>query len=102
MTLADGTVEYTLGGAPVIGRVFSWTVDELDAALAGSVSEVVFDTAGRVDLETLLQSVPDTEFDQSEVRRILQGHNEPENWRVGEALAETYLVHYRACHFPWP
>ena len=24
------------------------------------------------------------------------------NWRVGEAIAETYLTDHRSCYFPWP
>ena len=35
MTLATGTVKYTLGAAPVTGCGLSWTVEELDIALAG-------------------------------------------------------------------
>jgi len=41
MTLAAGTVEYTLGTAPVTGCGFSWTAEELDTALAGPVAGVV-------------------------------------------------------------
>jgi hypothetical protein len=26
----------------------------------------------------------------------------PENWRVGEGLAEAFLTEHRACEFPWP
>jgi len=41
MTLAAGTVEYTLGTAPVTGCGLSWTVEELDIALAGAVGMVL-------------------------------------------------------------
>lgn len=102
MTLATGTVEYTLGAAPVTGCGLSWTVEELDIALAGAVAEVIFDDAGAADLEAFLGSVPDTEFDPSEVRRVLEAQKAPEDWRVGEALAEAYLVSHRICAFPWP
>lgn len=102
MTVAVGTIQYSLGTAPVIGRGFSWTADELDTALSGPVSEAVFDDAGKADLNTLLEGLSETEFDQAAVRRVLQNAKAPENWRVGEALAESYLVHHRACHFPWP
>ena len=59
MTLATGTVEYTLGAVPVTGCGLSWTVEELDIALAGSVAEVIFDDAGAADLEAFLGSVPE-------------------------------------------
>ena len=102
MSLATGRVEYTLGAAPVTGCGLSWTMEELDAALEGPVAEVVFDDTGIADLTALLESIPDTDFDPFEVRRILAGRKVPENWRVGEALAEAYLVDHRSCSFPWP
>jgi hypothetical protein len=102
MSLATGRVEYTLGTAPVTGCDLSWTTEELDAALEGSVAEVVFDDTGIAGLTALLEGIPDTEFDPFEIRRILANRKVPENWRVGEALAEAYLVDHRFCNFPWP
>ena len=43
MTIAIGTHEYELGTAPVTGCGLSWTAEELDTVLAGSVAEIVFD-----------------------------------------------------------
>jgi hypothetical protein len=63
---------------------------------------VVFDDAGNADLGKLLASIPATEFDQSEIRRVLESSPVPEDWRVGEAIAEAYLVNHRVCNFPWP
>ncbi len=102
MTVAAGTVEYNLGVTPVTGRGVSWTADELDAALHGPVAALVFDDSGKADLSALLGGLSETEFEQSAVRRVLQDSEVPEDWRVGEALAESYLVHHRDCHFPWP
>lgn len=102
MMLAVGTVEYTLGKPPVTSCGLSWSADELDAALTEPVAAVVFDDAGRADLAALLSGLPDTEFDQTAVRGVLSVTNAPEDWRVGEALAESYLVHHRNCRFPWP
>ena len=36
------------------------------------------------------------------MERILSKTKPPEDWRVGEALAESYLVHQKNCFFPWP
>ena len=102
MSLSTGNLEYSLGALPVIGKGFSWTDQELDNALSGPVAEVVFDDAGNLDLQALLSSVPETEFDQTAVRGILTNTKKPENWRVGEALAESYLAHKYDCYFPWP
>jgi hypothetical protein len=102
MTVAVGRVEYTIGASPVTGCGRSWSAAELDAALVGPVAEVVFDDAGRADLAALLSGLLDTEFDQTAVRAVLSVSRAPEDWRVGEALAESYLVHHRNCYFPWP
>jgi len=102
MTVAVGAVEYVVGTASVKGCGISWTADELDAALAGPVAEVVFDDAGKADISALLEGLSETEFDQSAVQRVLHDSQAPEDWRVGEAIAESYLNHHRACHFPWP
>jgi len=102
MTVAVGAVEYSVGTASVNGCGISWTADELDAALSGPVAEVVFDDAGKADMSALLEGLSETEFDQSAVQRVLHDSKAPEDWRVGEAIAESYLDHHRACHFPWP
>jgi hypothetical protein len=52
----------------------------LGAALEGSVAEVVFADTGIAGLTALLESIPDTEFDPFEVRRILANRKVPENW----------------------
>jgi|GEM_PF-4157845 hypothetical protein len=41
MTIATGTIQYQLGTAPVTGCGFSYSADELDTALSGSVAGVV-------------------------------------------------------------
>ena len=102
MSIATGTIEYTLGACPVSGSGFSWTTDELDAALAGAVSDVVFDDSGKADISTLLSGLAETDFEKNQVERILINTKPPEDWRVGEALTESYLVHQRDCFFPWP
>jgi hypothetical protein len=102
MMLASGKVEYSLGCPPVTGRGISWSAEELDTALAGPVAQVVFDDAGGADLAVLLSGLPDTAFDPTAIRGVFSRTNAPKDWRVGEALAESYLVHHRCCHFPWP
>ncbi|MCP4576526.1 MAG: hypothetical protein GY846_09615, partial [Deltaproteobacteria bacterium] len=102
MSIATGTFEYTLGTFPVSGCGFSWVTDELNTTLEGPVSDVVFDDSGKTDISILLSGVAETDFEKSQVERILANTKKPENWRVGEALAESYLVHQRDCFFPWP
>ncbi|PXF61164.1 MAG: hypothetical protein C4B59_05290 [Candidatus Methanogaster sp.] len=102
MMLATGTVEYTLGTAPITGCGMSYTTSELESALAGPVAEVIFDDAGTADLTNILSGLPSTEFNPECVKRVLENNREHESWRVGEALAESYLTHHRTCTFPWP
>ena len=102
MTLAVGTEIYNADATPVVARGASYTDAELDTALRGSVSRILWDDAGMADLAAILASLVTTEFSDSGVQRILANRGTPENWRVGEALAEAFLVEYRACKFPWP
>ena len=100
--VAVGTVQYTLGRPPVTGCGVAISDEELDSSLAGPVAEIVFDDEGIADLTSLIAGLSETEFSPEAIRGILSDSAEPENWRVGEALAESYLVHNKNCHFPWP
>ncbi len=102
MTIAPGETCYTLGAASCSGVGLVWTQAELDNAIAGPVAALVFDDAGAANLAALLGSVADTEFAQDELTRVLQPSADIENWRVGEAIAESYLLDHRGCSFPWP
>ena len=102
MTIASGTIQYQLGTIPVTGCGFSYSETELDSALSGPVAEIVFDNSGKDDFRNLLEGLPATEFKKDRVERILTETKPPENWRVGEAFAESYLVHKKNCFFPWP
>ena len=102
MSIASGTDQYRLGATPVTGRGFSYSESELEAALTGPVAKVVFDDSGKTDVKALIVDLAETDFEKGEIERILADDKLPENWRVGEALAESYLVHQRNCFFPWP
>lgn len=99
--IATGNKEYEHGNPPVTGYGFSWTEEELNIALAES-AKVVFDDSGRADISSLLSGLAETDFEKSQVERILSDTKPPEDWRVGEALAESYLVYHKDCYFPWP
>ena len=79
-----------------------WTREQLDAAIDDSVAAVLFDDEGRANIEEILAGVADTEFAEEWLRRVLADPAPVEDWRVGEAIAETYLTHHRSCTFPWP
>lgn len=101
MMIAIGKTEYAMGAAPVSGIGLSYTQQELDEALTGTVAGVVFDDSGATGISVLLESVVEADFERKELKRVLEDDNELESWRVGEGLAESYLDHHRDCSFPW-
>ncbi|MBK1700238.1 hypothetical protein [Thiococcus pfennigii] len=102
MTVAVGANCYSVGASPCKGTGLVWTDEELDDAISGPVAAVVFDDAGKADIATLLAGVAETEFAQERLAAVLSDPDDIEDWRVGEAIAETYLTDHRSCTFPWP
>jgi hypothetical protein len=102
MTVALGEECYSLGALPCRGGGRTWTVGELDEAIGGQVSTLVFDDQGKADIKELLAGVAETEFAQDQLAEALADPDDIEDWRVGEAIAEAYLTEHRDCLFPWP
>lgn len=102
MTVAVGSKCYSLGAPPCKGEGRTWTDDDLDEAIDGKVAALVFDEQGKADIEELLSSVAETEFEQEQLAEALADPDDIEDWRVGEAIAEAYLTEHRDCLFPWP
>ncbi len=102
MTVAEGETVYNEGSAPCSGVGLAWSENDLNDAMNGPVAAVLFDDEGRADIEGILTGLAETEFEQKGLRRVLSGPDSIEDWRVGEAIAETYLTDHRNCCFPWP
>lgn len=102
MVIPSGKIEYKIGTPQVSGCGLSYSNEELEIALEGPVAEVLFDGEGKEQIKELLEGLAETDFERQQVERILLTSFEPEPWRVGEALAESYLSHHRNCFFPWP
>ena len=102
MTVASGEAVYSAGDSASTGLGLMWSGEELDAALDGPVAAVLFDDEGRADIEEILRGIVDTAFEQDGLRRVLTEPERIEDWRVGEAIAETWLNDHRDCRFPWP
>lgn len=96
------TQSYELGVHPVTGVGLSVPQVELDTALEAKVPAIVFDDAGTEEITALLNGLVDTEFDKENLTALLTSKHLPEDWRVGEALAENFLIESRECYFPWP
>ena len=93
---------YTLGAPPVTGAGLGVSAPDLDEALEGAMAAVVFDDTGRDEITALVDGLADTDFAKDNLETLLGVEREPEDWRVGEALAECFLVENKDCHFPWP
>ena len=102
MTAGVGAVVYDLGKVPCSGVGLQWSNDELTSALKGQVVAALFDDEGRASIEEILAPTAETDFARDGLRRVLEGPDKIEDWRVGEAIAETYLTEHRSCSFPWP
>ena len=100
--VATGEIVYNHGTVPCSGIGLTWSDEELDAALRERVSSLMFDDEGKADIENMLGALAETEFAQESLREVLADPDDIENWRVGEAIAETYLIDCRDCQFPWP
>jgi hypothetical protein len=93
---------YNVDHATVIARGVSYTDKQLDSLIAGPVKEILRDTAGKFELDSLLASIATTDFEQQGVKELLGDSVSQEDWLVGEALAEAYVVYEGKCTFPWP
>ncbi len=100
MCIDPGTNKYNLGKHPVTGTGLEYTKDELNSAVK-IVSDVVYDVTGTDKAKSITRGTAETDFEKDGIERIFS-ETQPVDWRVGEALAETYLDHHQDCFFPWP
>ena len=97
-----GTPAYLADSLSVVARGIVYSSADLDVAIDQRVRHLVFDETGRAELQTLLATLPTTQFQEAALRNVLQSSQDIEDWRVGEALAEAFLSDHCACFFPWP
>jgi hypothetical protein len=63
---------------------------------------ILWDDAGSADLAVVFADFANTSFEPELVQEVLESDPSIEDWRVGEAFAEAYLVDHCDCEFPWP
>lgn len=102
MPMPSGQLAYDAGTQPVIAHGLSYQDEQVSEMLAGPVKHILQDTAGIDELQELLGSVVSTEFEQEGLRQALIDETVPDNWRVGEAIAEAFVADKGNCVFPWP
>ena len=95
-------LSYDTGTPPVIAHGLSYDDEQVGEILSGPVKEILQDSAGNDELQELLSSVVSTEFEQEGLRELLADDVVPDNWRVGEAIAEAFVADKGNCIFPWP
>lgn len=101
MTMAAGVEVYNVDAGTVVARGRQHTGQQRDAALDGPVRELVEDTSGKRLAADLTASLSLTGFGQQQLQAVLNNTSALQDWRVGEAYGECYLVAHRACRFPW-
>lgn len=84
------------------GIGLSWSNEDLSLAMGEKVTAILFDDHGKVNVTAILTPLTDTHYTQDALDRILTDRENFENWKVGEAIAEAYLIDHRSCYFPWP
>jgi hypothetical protein len=102
MIVAKGSIAYNADISPVAATGLIFLESEIDKAISTRLIGLIWDDAGRDNLEELLDGLATTAFGDANLRKVLEFSPALEDWRVGEALAETYLTDHRNCEFPWP
>ncbi len=102
MTMPQVATSYAISSSPVIACGVEFTEEQLDEAICGSVKELLIDVRGASELSDLLSGVATTDFEQERLSQLLDVRHDPEDWLIGEALAEAYVSDKDKCIFPWP
>ncbi len=100
--MLTSATHYTLGTRPVTGCGLGVAEEDLQEATSGPVAALVFDDEGTTSVEALLEGLADTAFARENLDALFNDGPDPEDWRVGEALAEHFLCEDHDCSFPWP
>ena len=102
MSVPVAELAYNADSLPVLARGLIYTDDQVDEMLYGMVKSILQDTSGKEELQQLLSGVVSTDFEQVGLEELLTDDTVPDNWRVGEAIAECFVADMGNCHFPWP
>lgn len=101
MTFPAGTEAYRADAPPITARGVQFSGEELDDA-ANAVAQVLWDDEAKAELAELLASVASTEFAVDAIDDVLRSDERTvEEWRAGEAVAQTHLEANVQCFFPW-
>lgn len=99
--LPGGREIYNVDSKPVLARGVVYSIDEYRDIML-RVEPIVNDAQGKSVLQSTLTPLTSTGFSETHLDRLLTTEHEHEDWRIGEAIAEGYLVDHQHCTFPWP
>lgn len=102
MKFSEGKQVYKLSESNCIGVGLRWSKDQVNGDLIARVGEVFFDEQGNEEFLELLTGVGGSEFSTIELKHTWLKFGTFDLWRVGEAIAEAFLVDNCSCNFPWP
>jgi len=100
--MAEGVTVYAIGTGHVTGTGHQFSEAEVVAALKERLPAILWDEAGKADIGDALAGVASTHFESDRIAEALGRDREVEDWQVGEAIAEAYLIDHHDCEFPWP
>ena len=100
--IAYGKECYHEKNGAIHGYGRKWSEDDLSSALYNEVASLVYDDAGNEHIQSILEKVVTTDFDKTELEKVLAISDSIKDWQVGEAIAECYLTQHCNCLFPWP
>lgn len=84
---------------PAVG--LSLSDSDMDVA-SPQIQALLTDALGVAEVKAAMTDATTTDFAKQRLEKILTEERSPEEWRVGEALAEHHLVEDESCYFPWP
>ncbi len=99
---AEGIEAYRVDVGGVLAAGASFSDQDFTALLRDRVISIVHDDTGRIEVGALLADLAETSFAGERLQHILEDRQEPEPWRICEAIAEVFLTDERSCTFPWP
>ncbi len=101
MKVSLGKMVYSLGNPPCTGVGFKWSTNDLNKALEGKVSSILFDDEGAENIQQMMGTAELAHFEQAALNRIRTIPKSIEDWRVAQAIAIAWLTDHRQCLFPW-
>ena len=92
MSMPAPQLAYNVDAPPVIAQGLSYNQEQLEKILQGPVKAILQDESGKEDIRLLLSSVLTTDFEKDGLEQLFTEDQAPQNWRVGEAIAEAFVA----------